>query len=158
MKRILGLLVVLAACGTDGSAGDNFVGTWTYNAGSTTSIACPDPSFNSTDTQTGSFQIAEGTSSDLIVVPQSGDKCPAQKFDVNGKVATIVGGQTCMYTENTANGAVMVSGAYATGTFTLGADNKTVSGSQTGSVTFTGSGGTITCSVTGSMSAAKVGN
>jgi hypothetical protein len=158
MKRTLALLVFLAACGTDGSPGDDFIGTWTYNAGSTTTRTCPDPTLSATDMDTGSFQIAEGTMSDLIAVPQSGDKCPAIKYDVNGKTATIVGGQTCMYTENTQNGAIMVSGAYATGTFTLGADKKTMSGMATGSVTFTGSGGTITCSVTGSMSAVKAGN
>ncbi len=158
MKRTLGLLVVLAACGTDGPAGAEFIGTWQYNAGSTTTQTCPDPTFNSTDTLTGSFQIVEGTMSDLISVPQSTDKCPAIKYDVAGKVATIVGGQTCMFTENTTSGAVMVSGAYATGSFTLGADKKSITGSQTGSVTYTGAGGTITCSLTGSASAVKVGN
>ncbi|MBL0213143.1 MAG: hypothetical protein IPQ07_04620 [Myxococcales bacterium] len=158
MKRTLGLLVFLAACGTNGSAADDFIGTWTYNAGSTSTLDCPDNSLDNTTMETGTFQIAEGTTSDFIVVPQSGDKCPAQKFDVSGKVATIVTGQVCMYTENTTNGTVMVSGAYATGTYTLSADKKTVSGSQTGSVTFTGSAATITCSVSGSVSATKVGN
>lgn len=158
MKRILGLLVLVAACGTDGNPGDDFIGTWTYNAGSTSTQDCPDNTLDSNAALTGSFQIAEGIDSDFIIVPSAGDKCPAQKFDVNGKVATILPGQTCMYTENTTSGAIMVSGAYATGTYTLGADKKAVTGQQAGSVTYSGAGGSITCTLSGTVSASKVGN
>ncbi len=158
MNRFLGLLVVMAACGTDGNPGEAFIGTWTYNAGSTSTRDCPDNSLDTNVTLSGSFQIAEGIDSDFIIVPASGDKCPATKFDVSGKVATILSNQTCMYTENTTSGAIMISGAYATGTYTLSADKKGVTGSQAGSVTFTGAGGTITCTVSGTVSATKVGN
>jgi len=157
MKRALGLLLFLAACGTD-STTSNFVGTWTYNPGSTVMRTCPDTTLNSTSMLTGSFQLADGTMSDIIAVPQSGDQCPAVKYDITGKVATIVAGQTCMYTQNTTSGTVMTMIAYATGTFTLGADNKSVTGAQAGSVTFTGAGSTQTCSFTGTLSAGKVGN
>jgi hypothetical protein len=158
MNRFLGLLVLVAACGTDGSGADVFIGTWTYNAGSIATRDCPDNTLDVNAALTGSFQIAEGIDSDFIVVPASGDRCPAQKFDVSGKVATIVAGQTCMYTDTSQGAAIMVSSAFATGTFTLGADKKSVSGQQAGSVTYTGSGGAITCTLSGTLSAAKVGN
>ena len=97
--------------------------------------------------------------SDLIVVPPAGNKCPPSKFDVSGKMATIVAGQTCMFTENDPQlGAVMYNIAYATGSFTLGADKKSVSGQGAGTVMLTASTGTATCSFTTVLSASKVGN
>lgn len=160
MKTILGALcmMAMAACGDGESSSDAFIGTWTYNAGSITNTDCPDNQFDSNEPQTGSFQITEGTASDLIVVPQAGDKCPAIRYDVNGNIATIQPGQTCAYTENTTGGAVMVMGAYTTGTYTLSTDKKSATGAGTGSVTLTGAGGTITCSVSGSLSVTKAGN
>jgi len=151
-------VMAMAACGESEDPSEAFIGTWTYNAGSTTNTDCPDNQFDSVDPETGSFQITEGTASDLIVVPQAGDKCPAIRYDVNGNAATIQPSQTCMYTENTTGGAVMVSGAYTTGTYTLAADKKSATGTGTGSVTLTGAGGTITCSVTITVAATKAGN
>lgn len=157
MKRTLALLVFLAACGTDGSAGDAFFGTWMYNSGSSTTFTCPNGS--TTDTETGSFTVSEGTMSDLIVNPAAGDKCPPRKFDVGGKTATIVAGQTCMYQENDATlGNVTYNIAFATGTFTLGADSKMFSGTGGGTVMLTFSTGNATCSFTSTVSATKVGN
>ena len=158
MNRILGLLVLVAACGTDGNGADSFIGTWTYNPGSTSVRDCPDNALDSNVALTGSFQITAGIDSDFIVVPASGDRCPAVKFDVAGKVATIVPGQTCMFTDTTGGGALMVNGAYATGTYTLGADKKSMSGQQAGSVMFTNATGSTTCSVSGTVTASKVGN
>lgn len=158
MKRTLALLVFLAACGTDSTPGEQFFGTWMYNAGSSTTVTCPN-SAPDTTADTGSFTVTEGTTSDIIVVPPAGDKCPPQKYDVNGNTATIVPGQTCMYTENDPQlGSVMVNGAFATGTFTLGADKKTVSGQGAGTVMLTAAAGTANCSVTTVLTATKVGN
>src|SRR5438093_3404896 len=98
MKRFVGLVVFLAACGSDSAPGQEFFGTWMYNAGSSTTITCPNGP--TTNPSTGSFMVTEGTMSDLIVVPASGDKCPPQKYDVSGKTATIVAAQTCMYQTN----------------------------------------------------------
>lgn len=157
MKRTLALLVFLAACGTDGSPGDDFIGTWMYNAGSSTTITCPNGPTTSPDT--GSFTVTEGTMSDLIVVPPAGDKCPPQKFDVSGKTATIVAGQTCMYQENDPQlGNVTYNIAYATGTFTLSGDKKMLSGSGGGTLMLTAAAGNATCSFTSTISASKVGN
>ena len=157
MKRTLGLLVFLAACGTNGAPGDDYFGTWMYNAGSTTTVTCPNGP--QTSASTGSFTVTEGTVSDIIVVPPAGDKCPPQKFDVSGKTATIVTGQNCMYTENDPQlGSVMTNISYATGAFTLGADKKTVMGQSAGSVVFTAASGTATCSFTTVLTATKVGN
>lgn len=146
--------MAMAGCGDGESASDAFIGTWTYNTGSTSNLDCPDNAFDNNDILSGSFQVAEGTMSDLISIPQSGDKCPAIRYDVNGKVATIQPSQTCMYTEN----GVMVNGAYGTGTFTLSADGKTATGSGTGSVILSGAAGSVTCSLTSSISATKAGN
>lgn len=158
MKRTLPLFLFLAACGTDGSAGEDFFGTWMYNAGSTSTVNCPGQAA-STSPDTGSFMVTEGTMSDLIVVPPAGDKCPPQKYDVNGNAATIVAAQVCMYTENDPQlGSVMYNISYATGSFTLGADKKTVSGQGAGSVMLTASSGTVTCSFTNVLTATKVGN
>ena len=158
MKRTLALLVFLAACGTDGSPGDDFHGTWMYNTGSSTTVSCPGQAAN-TAPDTGSFTVTEGTMSDIIVVPPAGDKCPPQKFDVSGKTATVVAGQTCMYTENDPQlGSVMTNIAYATGSFTLGGDKKSVSGQGAGTVTFTAASGTVTCPFTTVLTASKVGN
>ena len=157
MKRTLALLVFLAACGTDGSPGDDFMGTWMYNSGSSTTTTCPNGS--TTDTETGSFTVSEGTMSDLIVNPGSGDQCPPRKFDVNGKVATIVAGQTCMYMVNDPDlGNVTVNAAFATGTFTLSADKKMISGTGGGTLMLSNAAGNVTCSFTTTMSATKVGN
>ena len=158
MNRFLGLLVLVAACGTDGNPADDFIGTWTYNAGSTVTRDCTNNAFDANAALTGSFQIAEGIDSDFIVVPASTDKCPAQKFDVSGKIATIVPNQTCVYTDTSTNPSVMVNGAYATGTYTLGADKKSMTGQQAGSVMFSNATGSTTCTISGTVSAAKVGN
>lgn len=157
MKRTLALLAFLAACGTDGSPGDDFIGTWMYNSGSSTTVTCSNGP--TTDADTGSFMITEGTMSDLIVVPPAGNKCPPQKFDVAGKTATIVTGQTCMYQENDPQlGNVTYNISYATGQYTLGADKKTVTGSGGGTVMLTAAAGNATCSFTSMLTATKVGN
>jgi hypothetical protein len=97
--------------------------------------------------------------SDLIVNPTTGDKCPPRKFDISGKSATIVAGQTCMYSENDPQlGNVTYNIAFATGTFTLGADNKMFSGTGGGTVMLTAPSGNATCSFTSTISATKVGN
>ena len=157
MNRLAGLVFVLglAACGTDSSA-DAFIGTWQYNAGSTATRDCPDNTLDLTTPLSGSFQLAAGTMSDLIEVPSSGDQCPAQKFDVKGKTATIVPGQTCMYTDNTVSPPIMVSIAFATGTYTM--SGSMITGTQMGSVTYTATGGNTTCTLSGTLSATKVGN
>jgi hypothetical protein len=157
MKRTLALLVFLAACGTDGSPGDDFIGTWMFNAGSSTTTTCPNGS--TTDPDQGSFTVSEGTMSDLILNPAAGDKCPPRKFDVNGKTATIVAGQTCMYQENDPQlGNVTVNVAFATGTVTLSADKKMITGTGGGTIMLTAAAGNATCSFTSTTSATKVGN
>lgn len=89
----------------------------------------------------------------------AGDKCPPQKFDVSGKTATIVAGQTCMYQENDPQlGNVTYNIAYATGTFTLSGDKKMISGSGGGTLMLTAAAGNATCSFTTTISASKVGN
>ena len=162
MKIILALLfLTITACGDDGGTGGDdvasFIGAWTYNAGSTTTVDCQDNRFDSTDISTGTFQVTSGTMSDLIVVPEADDKCPAQRFDVVGNVASIQSGQTCMYTQMESGLTFTFTGAYSMGTYTLSADKLMVSGSQSGSLMVSGAV-TTTCSVSGSMSATKVGN
>lgn len=157
MKRTLALLMFLAACGTDGSPGDDFFGTWMFNAGSSTTFTCPNGS--TTDADTGSFTVSEGTMSDLIVNPAAGDQCPPRKFDVSGKTATIVAGQTCMYQmADATNGNVTYTFAFATGTFTLSGDKKMLSGTGGGTVMLSAAAGNATCSFTSTTSATKVGN
>ena len=151
--------MAMAACSDSESSSDAFIGTWTYNAGSLNNTDCPDTQNDSNDPQIGSFQITEGTSSDIIVVPDAGDKCPAVRYDVNGNMAVLQPGQTCAYTTTTTSGGtVMLMGAYTTSSFTLSADKKSATGAGTGSVTVTGPGGTITCSVSQTLSITKAGN
>jgi hypothetical protein len=157
MKRTLALLVFLAACGTDGSPGDDFKGTWMFNSGSSTTFTCPNGS--TTNPDQGSFTVSEGVMSDIILNPAAGDKCPPRKFDVSGKTATIVAGQTCMYQENDPQlGNVTYNVAFATGTVTLSGDKKMLTGSGAGTVMLTAASGNATCSFTSTTSATKVGN
>ena len=157
MKRTLALLAFLAACGTDGGPEDAFIGTWMYNAGSSTTTTCPNGS--TTEPDQGSFTVSAGTMSDLILNPASGDKCPPRKFDVSGKMATIIAGQTCMYQENDPQlGNVTVNVAFATGTATLSADGKMLTAAGGGTIMFTAAAGNATCSFTSTTSATKVGN
>ena len=157
MKRTLALLVFLVACGTDGSPGDDFMGTWMFNSGSSTTFTCPNGS--TTDPDTGSFTVTEGTMSDLIVSPAAGDSCPPRKFDVTGKTATIVAGQTCTYMMADATlGNVTYNVAFATGSFTLSGDKKMFTGTGGGTVMLSWPTGNATCSFTSTTSATKVGN
>jgi hypothetical protein len=101
MKQFLSLLVsVVAACGgASGDGTDEFVGTWTYQAGSTSKIDCDNNQLDRTSTETGAFAVSEGSDSDLVVDQlDSDDPCPAMKFDVNEGVATATAGQTCTRT------------------------------------------------------------
>jgi len=137
---------------------DKFIGTWTYNANSTTALDCQNNALDTTITETGTFQIAAGTSSDLIDVPDADDTCPPTRYDVNGNVATIQSGQTCMETKMTNGGATyMINAALNTGTYTLSGDGMMVNGTSTAGLTFTGAIAT-TCTATLSMSATKTGN
>ena len=100
MKQLASLLVFLVACGGgSGDGADEFVGTWTYQAGSTSKLDCDNNQLDRTSTETGSFSVAEGSDSDLVLDQlDASDPCPAMKFDVSEGVATAMAGQTCMQT------------------------------------------------------------
>ncbi len=154
MKRLLGLVMILAACGGGDDRVDDFIGTWTYQAGASSNADCDNDQLDMMDQLTGSLQFAAGSMSDLIEVPGGEGACPPVRFDVDGGTATAQAGQSCTETIGTAPNTVMVTLTYSTYTLTLDSagTSATVSGRATAS--FTGAV-TAMCTVTAAGSIAK---
>jgi len=140
MKRILlgvGLALGLAACGSPGAA---FVGTWA-DAGGSQTVSCTTGD-NETKPTAGNTTIVEGTDSDIVLTNAGGCNI---KYDVEGKVATAVAGQTCPVDTLTAK--------IVTSILTLSGDGKSFT--ETDTATVTGPGGS--CTISSTSSNTKVG-
>ena len=137
MKRLSWLVIVLAACGSSDRV-DDFIGTWTYQAGASSMLDCDNNLFDLSGPLTGSFQIARGTSSDLIGVPDADDTCPPVRMDVDGDRASAQAGQTCVETVGTAPNTITVTGAVGTYTLTLDGAGTTITLDGRGSAMLTG--------------------
>jgi hypothetical protein len=152
MKRLSGLLIVLAACGGSDDRVDDFVGTWTYQAGGTSNIDCDNNALDMMEVLSGSFQLAAGTSSDLIQVPDANDACQPVRLDVSGGTANAQTGQSCMATVQT----VTVTTTVNQYTLTLDSAGTTITLQGRASAVFSGAA-TATCTATLAGSATKTG-
>lgn len=149
MKRLAWLLIGIAACGGDDRV-DDFIGTWTYLAGSSATTDCDDNQFDSTEAQTGMFQFAAGTSSDLVEVAAADDVCPSLRLDVSGGTAKVQAGQSC--TETLGTSTVMIAVDKYTGTLDSAGTKMTLAGQATMKIT---GAATVTCTITFAGSAMK---
>jgi hypothetical protein len=155
--RLTSLMILLvAACGGSGSDDrvDEFIGTWTYNAGSTFTLDCQNDALDTTDTATGTFAFQTGTASDLILAPEPDDTCAPVRLDVSGDTATVQSGQSCMDTDTQNN--ITTTTNIGVGSYKLNADGMMLTGMLNGNVTITGSFST-TCTFTSSLSGTKSG-
>jgi hypothetical protein len=146
--------MVLAACGGSDDRVDDFVGTWTYQAGSSATTDCDDDMLDSMDTPDSMLMLAAGTSSDLIEVPESGDTCPALRLDVDGGTAKAQSGQTCTETLGTAPDTLTVMVTINSYTLTLDSAGTKLTLAGRASAMFTGAL-TATCTVTMNGTAMK---
>ena len=137
------LLASVAAC-TDTT---NFVGTWTYNMGSSGQVTCP----GSTGTITvgGNEEFREGTDTDLVVI--SSDGCNL-KLDANGDRADAVPGQSCTST----SGGITTTITYNSLSYMM--QDKVMSFSAAGTVRQMGPSGEVTCTLSASATLHKVSN
>jgi hypothetical protein len=150
MKRFAWLVIVLAACGGDDRV-DDFIGTWTYKAGSTAMIDCDNNQLDMTEQETDTFQFAAGTSSDLIEVAETSDACPPVRLDVSGSTASAQAGQSCTTTLGVAPNIVTVTSSLTTYTATLDAAGTKITLQARASSMFTGPiTATCTATITGS--------
>jgi hypothetical protein len=91
-KLTLSIALLLShalACG-DPDAGADFVGTWTYSSGTTTTISCE--GLSKTEPLTGALSIVAEIDADLAIADESG--C-ITKYDVAGDIATARPNQSC---------------------------------------------------------------
>lgn len=155
MNKLI-LLALVAASTLSGCGGDDgsaaFIGTWQYGAGSTTTLTCTGTAPRVSN-NTGTFQLAAGTESDIIEVPDAGDTCAPTKFNISGSTATVVPGQSCT-TMDAGRTTVASLSSY---TLTLGADGKSLTLTANGSATVTGTT-SVTCTISLMANATKVGN
>jgi hypothetical protein len=158
MKRLFWLVIVLAACG-GGDGGDRvdaFIGTWTYQPGSNSTLDCDNNQFDMMEPLTGSVQFSAGTSSDLIEVPGANDTCAPVRLDVSGGTANAQAGQMCTSTVGTAPNTLTVTVMLGMYTLALDSAGTTVTLQGRASVMFTGAA-TATCTSTAAGTATKTG-
>jgi hypothetical protein len=147
MVGILASVAALAAasCGSDGDGTDDFVGTWNYTSGTSTTNCGPGTS--STEMVTGSTTLMRGIASALVSVD---DGCTIA-LDVTGNTASARPGQQCSVTEDGTN----VTIRFDSYTFTINGIVADESGSAT--LMGTGPGGVIVnCTYTMSAKLMKV--
>lgn len=126
-----------------------------YLAGSTTTVDCGENALDSTETLTGTFMVAAGTTSDIVNVPEAGDSCAPLRLDVSGSVATAQSGQSCTSMQGTAPNTVTIVttiNSYS-GTLDTAGTKVTFQGQAAGMVT---GAVTTTCTATTTGSAMKV--
>jgi hypothetical protein len=136
-------LLSIAAC--PGNEATRFEGTWTYNAGSSLTITCPD----GTDTAniTGNEDFRPGTDSDLVVISSTGCNI---KVNASGNHADAIPGQSC----STLLNGVTTTITFNTGTYVF--QSEVLSFSAAGTVGVMGPGGEVTCTVAASATLHKV--
>jgi hypothetical protein len=141
----LAVVLGVAGCGggEDGASVDNFVGTWNYTSGTSTTN-CGGQS--QTDMLTGGTTFSKGISSALV---SSADGCTLQ-LDVNGSTASAKSGQECNQTSQGATVTLKLT-AY---TFTVNGIVADESASAT--LTGNGPGGTVNCTYTSTGKLMKI--
>ncbi|HWO24865.1 MAG TPA: hypothetical protein VNO30_39255 [Kofleriaceae bacterium] len=154
MQRLAWIVAALAACGGDDRV-DDFVGSWTYQAGSITTLDCDNNNLDSMDMLTGTFMYTVGTSSDIIEPQAADEPCPALRLDVSGGTARAQSGQTCTQTVGVApnTATIMASITSLTATLDSAGTKLTVQGESTSTVT---GGITASCTATINGTAMKV--
>lgn len=145
------LLLAAAACGGSDDRVDAFLGTWTYAAGSTSTVDCDNDAGDSTEMLTTTFSISSGTESDLIIVADG--RCAPLRFDVSGSTASLQAGQTCEIMDS----GVTVSTTFNTGTATLDDAGTRITLDVNAAASVTGLI-TTTCTARVMGSATKTGN
>jgi hypothetical protein len=131
----LGLAGCASSSAAGGAATDNFVGTWKYTSGTTTTNC---QGTTSSENVTGNETITKGSASDLVV----SDPSCAFNFSVSGGTATAAPGQSC--TVQVAGGTGMETASSLV--FTT-SDGKTGHVSGTFNVTESSGGASVTCTV-----------
>jgi hypothetical protein len=151
MKRLCWVaLFVSAACGGDDRTSE-FIGTWMYLAGSTGTLDCADNQLDMTNTLTGTFQLAAGTSSDLVEVSDPGSACPPIRLDVSDGTASAQSGQSCTEMDSGITAMTTVN------SYTVTLDSAGTKATFTGQAALTLTGAAMTtCTVMSTGSAMKV--
>jgi hypothetical protein len=145
----------LGGCGSDDSGGQDFLGTWKFEAGSTSTLTCDNAALNSTSTIDSSFMLSTGVSSDLVE-PDENNECEPIRYDVNGQVATLQASQTCSTSATTTGGSrytVLLN--ITSSTYTLGMDGTSLTSTGGGTITFSGAI-TASCTLRSNGTAKKI--
>jgi hypothetical protein len=141
---------LLCGCGAPAEPFGKFVGTWSYQAGSSVMAACPAPIGNTNTMLTGNVRVVAGLDADLVVLDAAGCNVP---YTVDGDVATAKVGHMC--THPGPQMGVTQSNTVTSGSFT-NTDGKTMTGTGVTNSVFTSQVGSITCTVTLSVNLRKV--
>ncbi|MBS2029764.1 MAG: hypothetical protein JST54_17825 [Deltaproteobacteria bacterium] len=155
MKTYVNAVLAVVAFGAVGCGNElgAFEGTWSYTD-STTVVSCPGYA-PLTSIGKGNDTIVEGTDSDIVLT--SNDGCNL-KFNVANGVATIVPGQSCASSQQDQNGnTINLTASFTTFTISLGADSRTLTEQATGTYVIAEGAQSVTCSLSSSESASKVG-
>jgi hypothetical protein len=118
-------------------------------------IDCDDNQRDRSVSLTGSFQIAAGTSSDLIEVISDPYICLPERLDVSGSVASAQVGQSCTY--GTPPDTETETTSIGTYTLTLDSVGTTVTLNARATTSIISGGLTVTCTITAAGTAMKTG-
>lgn len=142
--------LTLAGCGAEEDDLAQFIGEWQYTSG-TENTQCQSINYNDLSQLTGQkVRISKGV--DVPLVYSETDTNCVWKLSVNGNVASVNSGQTCMFTED----GITFTGMYTAGTLTVTGTTATFSGSATASAIVQGL--SVNCSITGTGGLTKVAN
>jgi hypothetical protein len=123
---------------------------WQFTSG-TSNTQCPMIGVNQTDQLTGQkIPIAKGIDT-ALVYSDSETNC-TWKMTVNGSVASVTSGQTCMFTDT----GIVFTQTYTAGTFTVTGITGVFSGSSTATGNINGS--IVNCNITGNGGLSKISN
>lgn len=150
---MMAAVVVSGALGCGANEVKEFEGTWSCD-NATLILNCPGHA-PITQTAKGDDTIVEGTDSDVVLTSSEGCNL---KFNVANGTATIVPGQTCTSTQQTSDGnTLQLTESFNNYTMTLGKDAKSYTMQATGTVLISEGTQSVTCTVTGSEAATKIG-
>lgn len=144
LVAMLGLLA--GACTSEGDFSE-FIGTWTYNSGSSGVMTCPGST--ATFNVGGNEEIRDGTESDVVVISSNG--CNLKFNGAAGRIDAIPG-QTC----SSLIDGVTTSVTFNSASYNVSSGILALSGA--GTARFTGPGGEVTCTLQVSGTLHKVAN
>jgi hypothetical protein len=145
MFAIAAVALTAVACddSDEGGGTSQFIGTWKYTSGTSTSN-CGGTS--ETEQLTGNVSIQKGVSSPLVSISEG---CTIA-LDVNGNTASSRSGQECSANE----GGVNVTVKFTAYTFTVNGVVADESGSA--QISASGAGGSINCNLTSTGKLSKI--